>query len=70
MAEMISPYSWDDERGVVVRGVDGDTVQAIQLCGNVTHHFRKRCGEMLVTALNSEHNAAAQMAAGKRRAKR
>lgn len=48
-------YLWDDERGVVERRKNGDYWQAIQLIvGPASYTFRRKCGELLVAALNAK----------------
>lgn len=47
------PYVWDDERGVVAVGKRGADTQAIQLLhGPASLNFRRKCGLLLVAALN------------------
>lgn len=49
------PYFWEDERGVVAVGKRGADTQAIQLLhGPASLNFRRKCGLMLVAALNRE----------------
>ena len=52
-AKMKPPYVWEDERGVVANGKQGASTQAIQLLhGPASLAFRRKCGELLVAALN------------------
>ena len=46
-------YIWEDERGVVALGERGANTQAIQLLhGPASMAFRRKCGLLLVNALN------------------
>ena len=47
-------YVWDEERGVVAVGKRGAETQAIQLLhGPASMNFRRKCGKILVDALNA-----------------
>jgi hypothetical protein len=58
-------YKWDEERGVVAIGAN-NTMQAIQLLhGPASLDFRRKCGELLVRALNRDVAASTRKRKGR-----
>ena len=52
-------YEWNEVSGVIKRDKNGVTRQAIQLLlGNGGYPFRRKCGKLLVEALNKETKCA------------
>lgn len=67
-SKMVS-YVWDEERGVVALPLkkSGNDCQAIQLLhGPASMNFRRRCGLLLVDALNNENYRAIKPMKGKK----